>query len=289
MPGQGNIPVNEVRVERCSEEDVTLLTDELLQFARDNFDNVSMSVLTKDSARDFIKDCLPLSSFNFHLQSVQTTFISWERSDPRVSKEILKCNVLPNPASNCFSIQSTKVEADESRRLLIGFTDVVGLGISEDLIVMDVKSIPTMERRVHASKQNSTTAETNTKWTEQSFQANETPPHRVKLGLVRGRQPADLQEQLMNIPQLKKAIEGGLVDVYPGAQLQEEYKPEERYPVLKDPALVRAGQMACLSLVGTLPSTNKADYIIRMYSSIESKFNSLLRERIQRRLAGTTR
>ena len=116
----------------------------------------------------------------------------------------------------------------------------------------------------------------NSKWTEQSFQADETPPYTVKLELVHGRKPADLKEQLMNIPQLKKAIEGGLVDVYPGAQLQEEYKPEERYLALKDPALGRAGQMACLSLVGTLPSTNKADSIIRMYSSIESKFNSLL-------------
>ena len=44
-----------------------------------------------------------------------------------ISKEILKCRVLPNPSSSCFSIQSTKVEADESRRLLIGFSDVVGL------------------------------------------------------------------------------------------------------------------------------------------------------------------
>ena len=56
---------------------------------------------------------------------------------------------------SCQILQATaftQVEADESRRLLIGFTDVDGLGISKDLIVMDVKSIPTMERRVHASK-----------------------------------------------------------------------------------------------------------------------------------------
>ena len=74
---------------------------------------------------------------------------SWnERKNPRVSKEILKGKVLPSSSSNCFSFQSTKPEADESIRFLIGLSDGLGLEITEASIVLDVKSLPKMERKV---------------------------------------------------------------------------------------------------------------------------------------------
>ena len=74
---------------------------------------------------------------------------SWkERMNPRVSKEILKGKVLPSLLSNCFSFQSTKLEADESIRFLIGLCDVLGLEITEASIVLDVKSLPKMEGKV---------------------------------------------------------------------------------------------------------------------------------------------
>ena len=84
LPGQANIPMNGVLVIHCSEEDIPVFGDELLQFVRDNFSNTSTSVVSKESAREFIKDSLPQSNFSFHLQSVQGAFISWERADPRV-------------------------------------------------------------------------------------------------------------------------------------------------------------------------------------------------------------
>ena len=74
---------------------------------------------------------------------------SWnERMNPRVSKEIVKGKVLPISSSNCFSFQSTKPEADESIRFLIGLSDFLGLEITEASIVLDVKSLPKMERKV---------------------------------------------------------------------------------------------------------------------------------------------
>ena len=64
-PGQGNVPtkvhrrVNEVQ---CS-YDVLSLTDELWQYALDNFSTVSISLVTKQSAREFHQSILPQSSF----------------------------------------------------------------------------------------------------------------------------------------------------------------------------------------------------------------------------------
>ena len=72
-----------------------------------------------------------------------------ERMNPKVSKEILMGKVLPSSSSNCFPFQSTKPEADESIRFLIGLSDVLGLEITEASIVLDVKSLLKMERKVH--------------------------------------------------------------------------------------------------------------------------------------------
>ena len=118
-----------------------------------------------------------MPSIDFHLKFIQATFVSWSRSDPRVSKEILKGEVLPSSSSNRFLFQSTKPEEDESTRLLIGFSDVLSLEISEDSIVLDVKSPPKMERKVtcelgrHSATQSSITEsdlnhKSSGKWTE---------------------------------------------------------------------------------------------------------------------------
>ena len=81
-PGQGNVPikvhrwVNEVQ---CSEQ-VLSLTDELWQYALDNFSTASISLVTKQSAREFYKSNRPQSSLSFHLQSVFTTNRTQETS-----------------------------------------------------------------------------------------------------------------------------------------------------------------------------------------------------------------
>ena len=205
-PGQGNVPtkvhrrVNEVQ---CSDE-VLLLTDALWQYALDNFSTESISLVTKQSAREFYQSILPQSSFIFHLQSVRASFISWGRSDPRVSKEILKCKVLTGPASQCFPIQSTKVEEDESKRLIIEFSHVVGLEINGDSIVMDVALTLKMEKKIH-TKPGGKTASVG-KWVEQSLQAVEhKKPHTIKLLLTCGREPGTtkLREMLSKVPSLR--------------------------------------------------------------------------------------
>lgn len=281
LPGQGNVPakihrrVNEVQ---CT-EDVTSLTDELWQYALDNFSTACVSLVTKQSAIDFYQSLSSQINLSFHLQSVQAPSVSWERSDPRVSKEILKCKVLTSPASQCFSIQSTKIEEDESKRLIIDFSHVVGLKINEDSIEMDVSSTPKVEKKVNAKPAVDKTARG--KWLEQSLQVINKPPHRVKLLFAIGRGPgtAKLQDTLNEIPSLKRAIAGGLANVYVLHDRQLNENPEERYPIVQDPTLVRAAQLACLRILQTVPSANKAEYATKIYAGMEGRFNQLLRER----------
>ena len=100
VAGQGNIPWkswNErMNVEEASEAEVTMLRDNFLQFAKDNFSTATVTILTKDYAHEFKEVSSPLSSIDFHLPFTKATFVSWSRSDPRVSKEILKGKVLPS-------------------------------------------------------------------------------------------------------------------------------------------------------------------------------------------------
>ena len=93
-------------------------------------------------------------------------------------------------------------------------------------------------------------------------------PQRINLLVVCGRESgfAKLQETLNKVPSLKRAIEGGLFDVYAVYD-----NPEERYPIVQDPSLVRAAQLACLRLVNTLSSANKAEYVLKMYASVNGK------------------
>ena len=207
----------------------------------------------------------------------------------------MKGKVLPSSSSNCFLFQSTKPEATESTRLLIGFSDVLGLQITEDSIVLDVRSLPKMERKVtyqlgrHSATQRSIieadfNQKSGGKWTEQYIVASDKPPYRITVGLMRQREVKfrQLKELLLKIPPLKRAADGGLQATYPLCS-RVHGNPEERYPVLKDPTLVRAGQLACLDLLTTLPPQHKTEYVVKMYSLIECKFNTLLRERIERR------
>ena len=109
-------------------------------------------------------------------------------------------------------------------------------------------------------------------------------PNRIEVGMVGRREPviAKLQEVLSKVPSLKQAINRGLAAVYDNVYDQQIL--EDRYPVLQDPTLVRAGQLACLRLLTALPSSNKAEFVTKMYAGIERKFHQLLRERVQKSL-----
>lgn len=122
---------------------------------------------------------------------------------------------MTGPTSQCFSIQSTKVEEDEGKRLLIEFPHDVGLEIIGDSVAMDVSLTPKMEMTIHAKPGGKTAS--GGKWVEQSLQVvGHKKPHRIKLFLACRREPGTtkLREMLNKVPSLKRAIDGGIANVY---------------------------------------------------------------------------
>ena len=141
----------------CSslEADIQSLSDDLFKYARHNFPNTMVMQVTKESAKQFKENSFPASRSNlsFHLQSIVANFVSWKHTDPRVTKEVFKCKILASAVRSCFSIQRTKSDARQRQRMIISFPDILGLEVSDDSIVMDVREIPTMERKIISSTQ----------------------------------------------------------------------------------------------------------------------------------------
>ena len=63
-----------------------------------------------------------------------------------------------------------------------------------------------------------------------------------------------------------------------------DINPHERFLIVKDPTLVRAGQLTCLNLLSRLPTQHLADCVVGMYARIEEKFNYLFREDLMQRI-----
>lgn len=145
----------------CSslEADIQSLSDDLFKYARHNFPNTMVMQVTKESAKQFKENSFPASrsSLSFHLQSIVANFVSWKHTHPRVTKEVFKCKILASAVRSCFSIQRTKSDARQRQRMIISFPDILGLEVSDDSIVMDVREIPTMERKIFSSTQHQKT------------------------------------------------------------------------------------------------------------------------------------
>lgn len=82
----------------------------------------------------------------------------------------------------------------------------------------------------------------------------------------------ELLTSLPNIP--------SLADSYPKFIPFQREKPHERYPILKDPVLVRATQLAVLEIKNDPKSKENVEFVVQMFSSIQSIFRKLLQERI---------
>ena len=85
------------------------------------------------------------------------------------------------------------------------------------------------------------------------------------------------------IPFLDGAVGKGLQSAYTKHCNGADINPHERFLIVKDPTLVRAGQLTCLNLLSRLPTQHQADFVVRINARIEEKFNSLLREDLMQR------
>lgn len=274
-PGQGDLDVGSFkqRIAPGSQEEIEELKSKLLQNAYSKYHSAIATVITKEFAENFTKQNPLATNTTIHLQSVQSSFLCWERSDPRVSKEILSCKILPRTVSDCFTVQHSMTQGDEISRIIIPFSSVRGLKLTATSIELDVDILPKLEKRQSSSKS----------WKEFSLSSETSSNHhRIVFEFIPGKEPScvDLHDKISKISTLEMAAREGLREEYTSVPCLKN--PEEKFPILKDPTLVRAGQLACIQLLSELPEeVPRARFVVRMYSGIEEEFNRLLSERLQ--------
>ena len=121
------------------------------------------------------------------------------------------------------------------------------------------------------------------KWVpDMRFQLADTEiPVRV-ITAFHGQKPGKLDTIISNIESLSCTRERGLRNVYEASE-EIDRRPYERMPILKDPALVRAAQLAVLQLGQEHQSCEDVEYVIRVFGGIYSQFKQLLMQRITAR------
>jgi len=129
------------------------------------------------------------------------------------------------------------------------------------------------------------------KWTEQCILASDKPPYRIAVGLMRQRASKRVKIQPVERAATKNSTLEASSRWRPTGNLPTKFaRPWKSRGKKSDPewsdslTLLRAGQLACLDLLTTLPPQNKTEYVVKMYSLIQCtcKFNTLRREIIER-------
>ena len=87
-------------------------------------------------------------------------------------------------------------------------------------------------------------------------------------------------DKFASVPSLKSALETSIREDYPDFTPLLLEDPHERMPLLKDPVLVRAAQLAVLEVSKDPRSKEDELFVVRMLKSIERKFQNKLKERL---------
>ena len=115
---------------------------------------------------------------------------------------------------------------------------------------------------------------------------------RVVITIHHQSDPTGLQTKLEQIPSLCSAFCIGLCNDYPSFDPTDGDKPYDRLPLVRDPTLVRAAQLAILRLRNVEKENASVDahsnwkessylqHIVEMFGGIESRFCDRLKYRL---------
>ena len=188
--------------------------------------------VNKSTAAEYLKSLEGRAGvISFHLESATISYglksVLWKRVDPRVSKEKLEVKFYMNCRSEKMSIQHSTTDSPFKYRIEISFNKFMGLKLSSGILTADVYGSPIVESK----KQQAGT------WKEEQSTIKNTST-RVVLVIHHQSDPKGLQTNLERIPSLCSAFRIGLCNDY----------TYDRLPLVRDPTLVRAAQLAILKL-----------------------------------------
>ena len=208
--------------------------------------------------------------------SVNNT-VTWQRSDSRVSKEQFECKIEFSKAT--ISVVHQPPDSELKCKLSFAFQSVMGMRITSDSIEADIIPKPVTEIKSSASQPQGSRANVcAAKFVPYNEpQIGEATSYNTIIRLnTRSRDAfTKLKDQILLVPCLRRAADSGIQQHYDSFDPCEE-NPHELYPLVRDPTLVRAAQLAILQL----QSESDLHLVIRMYDGIKKRFQQLLQQRL---------
>ena len=145
---------------------------------------------------------------------------------------------------------------------------------SDGVLTAGVFGSPCIEKRLKSSRIWESISASNSSWSA-----------RLVIVFHRHKFAESLQSSLDKIPSLSSALSTGLCDDYPNFDPTEVQTPHGRLPLVRDPTLVRAAQIAILKLRDhasnvTENTQSRVQRIVEAFGGREKRFQSLLKSRL---------
>lgn len=154
----------------------------------------------------------------------------------------------------------------------------MGMNITDNSITIDICSPPVVEGKVKACCSGKLAFPA--KWENERRHFAEAPHYRVVIIPLDGLKVTELREMFCEAAVLAKAIKSQLQRNYVRFIPFTDEDPHQRMPILKDPMLVRATQIAILKIAED-PRCEDVEFVVTQYKAIEKSFRRLLRERLR--------
>ncbi|XP_015775031.1 PREDICTED: uncharacterized protein LOC107353220 isoform X1 [Acropora digitifera] len=281
-PSERSTEVAELIVPPGTNEAVEELKNQLLERARMKSSEASLTTIDFESAKKYQESRPSLKSLKTHLQYVKCCSLEWEREDHRVTKELLYATWIFAEKSQLLVVERQVHSKADRYRLLVPFRAFLGsrFNISTDTLAIHVQRLRDVQIQVVAAD----SAQGTWKCTQDSLLSS---VERGILSLTIKFRPektnlVEMQEQFRQQPRLSKSLNVGIrPDMQYTLETEEFEELQDRRPIVIDPTLVRAAQLADIHLLNEAKERgNDLKFLVQMYFGLEEGFNKLLRSRV---------
>ena len=258
------------KVPEGSHDECTKLTNDLWEYGQSH--SVPAIFINKETATKYqqsLEGRTGVITCHLELASLEgSTSAVWKREDCRVSKEKFDVKFYLNYRNEKLSVQHSPPNDKSKYKIDVAFNKVMGMEIADGVLRADVFGTPSVEKKSENSHVWQAVSHSNSKSNRYS---------RLTLVFIHHVTPVSLQQNLHKIPFLESAFQTGICNEYPGFDPTKGENPHERLPILRDPTLVRAAQLAILRLRN---HSESIQLIVETFGGIERRFRELLIKRL---------
>lgn len=264
-------------------EAVEELKNQLLERARMKSSEASLTTIDFESAKKYQESRLSLKSLKTHLQYVKCCSLEWEREDHRVTKELLHATWIFVEKLQLLVVERKVHSKADRYRLLVPFRAFLGsrFNVSTDTLAIHVQRLPEVQIQVMAAADNAQGTWKSTQDFLLSSVERGILPLTIKFRPEKTNL-VEMQEQFRQQQSLSKSLNVGIrPDMQYTLETQVFEELQDRRPIVIDPTLVRAAQLADIHLLNEAKERgNDLKFLVQMYFGLEEGFNKLLRSRV---------